>query len=124
MKVLCADDSGIIRRLIRQAVDVLGYEMLEAANGREALEILEKQPTEIQLVLLDWNMPELNGFEVLKTIKTDERYRSIRVMMVTTEGEKHNIIKAIQAGADHYVTKPFTLDDLAVKILECVGEAF
>jgi two-component system chemotaxis response regulator CheY len=123
MKALCADDSRIIRRLIQQALDVLGFDMLEAADGREALDLVEAGHEEIDIVLLDWNMPNVNGFEVLRTLKGDPRYQRIPVMMVTTESERENIVKAIQAGASHYVTKPFTPEDLASRILECLGSA-
>ncbi|HOE91249.1 MAG TPA: response regulator, partial [Candidatus Cloacimonadota bacterium] len=73
------------------------------------------------LIFLDINMPGMNGYDLLKIIKTSDEYKHIPVMMVTTEGERKNVIKAIQAGADNYLTKPFTPEDLSIKILECLG---
>lgn len=120
-KILSVDDSTVIRRIIAGTVEVLGYATLEASDGEEALGILKENHKEIILVLLDWNMPGMNGFELLKKIKADERYSGIPVMMVTTESERENIIRAIQAGAKHYLTKPFTQQDLAARIMECLG---
>lgn len=121
MKILSVDDSSIIRRIINGTIEVLGYEMLEASNGEEALDVLSKNHEEIALILLDWNMPGMNGFELLCKIKEDQTLSRIPVMMVTTESERNNIIKAIKAGAKHYVTKPFTQEDLATRIMECLG---
>ena len=119
MKILSVDDSAIIRRIIRGAVEVLDFEFLEAANGQEALDLLEKES--VNLILLDWNMPVLDGFETLTAIRANKKYQDIPIIMVTTEAEKTNVIRAIQAGAQHYFTKPFTQEDLMTRILECTG---
>lgn len=124
MAILAVDDSRIMRRLISGAIEVLGYEMLEAGNGVEALEVLEKSHEEIDLILLDWNMPEMDGFTALQKIQEDERFKNIPVMMVTTESERENMVKAIQAGAKNYLSKPFTQEDLTSKIAECLGMGF
>lgn len=124
MKVLSVDDSAIIRKIIRGSVDVLGLGFLEAGNGMEALEVLAQQHDEVGLILLDWNMPVLDGISTLKKIKEDDRFRGIPVMMVTTEGEKRNVVEAVKAGAKHYLTKPFTPEDLTSKMLECIGTTF
>lgn len=121
MKVLSVDDSAIIRKIIRNTVEMLGYELLEADNGEEALCLLNDSYQEVQLIILDWNMPVKDGFTTLQEIKQDTRLVSIPVMMLTTESEKNNIIKAIQAGAKHYMTKPFNQEDLITKIMECLG---
>lgn len=121
MKVLSVDDSSIIRKIIQGSADVLGFDFLEAENGAKALEILEAEYNDIQLILLDWNMPVLNGFETLQALKSDTRYQNIPVMMVTTEGEKKNIVEAIKAGAKHYLVKPFTPEDLTARMMECIG---
>jgi len=70
---------------------------------------------------LDWNMPGMNGYECLVALKKHPEFQTIPVMMVTTESEKDNIVKAIQAGAAHYMTKPFTIEELIKKIMECLG---
>jgi len=121
MKVLIVDDSSVIRKIIKATADVLRMETIEAQDGVEALEILEQHYQEINLVLLDWNMPEKSGFEVLVEMKSTEKYQHIPVMMVTTESQKSNIVAAIRAGADNYLTKPFTAPELEAKILECIG---
>lgn len=121
MKILSIDDSAIVRKIIRGAVEVLNYELLEASDGLEGLQVLHNHVEEIVLVLLDWNMPGLNGLEVLEKIKGEDLYSHIPVMMVTTESEKENIVKAIKAGAIHYVVKPFTMEELIKKIMECLG---
>lgn len=121
MKVLSVDDSKIIRKIIRGSVEVLGLEFLEAGDGVEALTILSEHHQDIGLILLDWNMPNLDGISTLRELKKDERFHGIPVMMVTTEGEKSNIVEAIKTGAKHYLIKPFTPEDLTSKMLECIG---
>jgi len=122
MKLLVVDDSSVIRKVIKAAADVLQMETEEAQDGIDALEKLSKIYREIDLILLDWNMPEMNGYDVLVEIKTNEKYKDIPVMMVTTEGQKSSIVAAVRAGADNYLTKPFTVEELESKIIECIGE--
>ncbi len=120
-KILSVDDSGTMRRIIGRAIQVLGHEMLEANNGLEALEILETHP-EIALVILDVNMPGMDGMETLARIKQDPKTMAIPVMMLTTDSDRGRIIQAVQAGASNYLTKPFSQDDLLTKIAACLGE--
>ena len=120
-KVLSVDDSGVMRRIIGRTVDVLGYGFLEAGNGVEALEVLAKNHQDVALVILDVNMPEMDGFEVLGRIKAEPLYQKIPVMMLTTESERSKIIQAIKAGAVNYICKPFTPEDLTVKITDSLG---
>ena len=122
MKILSVDDSAIVRKIIQGAVEVLNYDLLEASDGLEGKKVLEEHHEEIGLILLDWNMPGMNGMELLQVIKGDEQFRHIPVMMVTTESEKENIVRAIKEGAEHYVVKPFTMEELIKKILECLGQ--
>lgn len=121
--LLTVDDSRMIRRIVVQAGEVIGCDTIEAADGESALAILEKEWKNIGLVLLDWNMPGIDGLEVLKELKSDKRFADIPVMMVTTESEKENILKAIFQGADAYLTKPFAVEDLVTKINECLAAA-
>ena len=121
MKILIVDDSSVMRRVIKAAADVLDLEAEEAQDGVEALNILAENFSEIDLVLLDWNMPGKTGFEVLQEIKANEDFKNIPVMMVTTEGHKASIVAAVRAGADNYLAKPFTIDELEAKIVECIG---
>ena len=122
MKLLVVDDSSAIRKIIKAAADVLQMDTEEAQDGIEALEKLSVFFEEIDLVLLDWNMPEMSGYDVLVEIKTNEKYKGIPVMMVTSESQRTSIVTAIRAGADNYLTKPFTIDELQTKIIECLGE--
>jgi len=122
MKLLVVDDSSAIRKIIKAAADMLHMKTVEAEDGIEALEKLAEFFAEIDLVLLDWNMPEMNGYDVLVEIKNTEKYKHIPVMMVTTEGQQSSIVAAVRAGAANYLTKPFTVEDLAAKIVECIGE--
>jgi len=121
MRLLTVDDSRMMRRVISDAAATLGFETLEAKSGEQAMEVLAESRQDIGLVLLDWNMPGMSGFEVLKKMKADEELLHIPVMMVTTEGEPTNIVMAIEAGAVNYLTKPFAQEDLATKILESLG---
>jgi two-component system chemotaxis response regulator CheY len=120
--MLVVDDSSVIRKVIKAAADVLKIDVEEAEDGVEALAKLAECYERVGLVLLDWNMPELNGYDVLVEIKSTEKYKNIPVMMVTTEGQRSSIVAAVRAGADNYLTKPFTTEELESKILECLGE--
>lgn len=122
-KILAVDDSRIIRRIISQAVALLGYDLVEAEDGRQALEVLTTQKSDICLILLDWNMPVLDGFATLEAVKADPTTRHIPVMMVTTESERTNVVRAVKAGASNYLTKPFSQDDLITRIMECLETA-
>lgn len=121
MRMLTVDDSAVVRKIIRVAAEVLEFDIVEAEDGYEALTIVENLKGELDLILLDWNMPRMNGLEVLKTLKKSEEYRRIPVMMVTTESNKENIIEAVKAGVAHYMIKPFTMEEIMKKMLECLG---
>ncbi len=122
MKLLVVDDSQVLRKVVRAVADALEMETEEARDGIEALEKLGEIYGETDLVLLDWNMPEMSGYDVLVEIKKNEKYKDIPVMMVTTQGQRSNIVAAIRAGAANYLTKPFTVTELETKILECLQE--
>jgi two-component system chemotaxis response regulator CheY len=121
-KILTVDDSLMMLRIVSGTIEMLNFEPVKARNGKEALSALEQNGKDVALVLLDWNMPEMNGLETLQAIKADARFTGIPVMMVTTESEKARIVQAIKAGASHYVTKPFSPQDLATRIMECLGQ--
>jgi two-component system, chemotaxis family, chemotaxis protein CheY len=121
MKLLTIDDSRTLRNIIKDIGNKLGYEVLEAEHGIAAFRVLQNSADDIGLILLDWNMPGMNGLEVLKIIKAAEAWKHIPVMMVTTESEKGYIIEAVRHGAIQYVTKPFSPDGMAEKIKESLG---
>ncbi len=119
-KILSVDDSAIARLMIKNGVEAMGYELLEASDGQEGLVVLTKHSLEIALILLDWSMPGMNGLEFLGIVKADTRYRDIPVMVVTTESEKAAIIKAVRLGVVNYLLKPFDQEELKKKITACL----
>ncbi len=119
-KALVVDDSKTIRMIIRRILIELGYEVREAGNGVEALQVLDAERADVKFVLADWNMPEMNGLELVQRIRQDAGLSSLKVIMVTTETEMSQMVSALQAGANEYVMKPFTKDILLEK-LELVG---
>lgn len=122
IKILSVDDSAIIRMMISKGVKLMGYEILEASDGEEGLSVLARENKEIRLILLDWNMPGMNGIEFLKRIKAPgSAYKEIPVIMVTTESEKTSIVQAIQLGVANYILKPFETEELIKKIRLCLG---
>ena len=123
MKVLIIDDSSVARKTIALTVESLGYSCIEAKDGTDGLAALEKDADHIALIMLDWNMPGLSGLEVLVEIRKNPKTQAIPVMMVTTEMERNNMVEAVKAGANHYLTKPFTPEDLSVRVLQCLGVA-
>ena len=117
---LVVDDSKAVRMILARTLKELGYEVREAANGREALEVLAAEKNAVKLALVDWTMPEINGLELLKRIRLNPELSSLRVIMVTTETELDQMAAALEAGANEYVMKPFTKDILLEK-LDLVG---
>jgi two-component system chemotaxis response regulator CheY len=117
---LVVDDSKTIRTIIRRILIGLGYEVLEAENGLAALEIIATEKAAVKLVLADWNMPVMNGLELVKRLRQDPELASLKVVMVTTETEIGQMSSALAAGANEYIMKPFTKDILQEK-LELMG---
>lgn len=119
-KALVVDDSRAMRMILAKTLKELGFEVCEAANGREALEVIEAEQGALTLVLADWNMPEINGLDLLKRLRQNPELSSLVVVMVTTETELDQMVAALEAGANEYVMKPFTREILVEK-LEMVG---
>ena len=115
-KALVVDDSRAVRMILSRTLKEIGYEVFEAANGREALEVIEIEKTGLKLVLTDWNMPEVNGLDLLKQVRQNPQLSSVMMVMVTTETELDQISTALEAGANEYVMKPFTKDILVEKL--------
>ena len=114
MKVLLVDDSGVMRKIISRSLNSLWIdEVIEAADGVEALEVF-KDGEGFDLVLTDWNMPRMNGLELVQAIRAAGH--KLPIMMVTTETEKEQVVKAIQAGVNDYLVKPFDQDMLTMKL--------
>ena len=119
-KALIVDDSRAIRMILSRTLRELGYEVCEAGNGKDALAVIAAENDRIKLVLADWNMPEMNGLELVKQLRQNPALSSTVVVMVTTETEAEHMAAALDAGANEYVMKPFTKEMLAEK-LELVG---
>jgi len=115
MRILVVDDSGTMRHIQRKALGDLGCtDVVEAADGELALKAVGAG--KFDLILLDWNMPNLSGIEALKRLKTHPDHQAIPVIMVTSEADKSHILEAIQAGAANYLLKPYSLDTLKEKL--------
>ena len=115
MKILIVDDFSTMRRIIKNILRQLGFSNVqEADDGTTALEKLQQEPFEF--VILDWNMPKMTGIELLRTIRADSSLKHIRVLMVTAEAQKENVVEAVQAGVNNYIVKPFTADTMKDKI--------
>lgn len=115
MNALIIDDSRAMRRILRQIVEPLGFRVVEAGNGREGLDALAAH-SEVELCLVDWNMPEMNGLEFVQAVRNDESRQALKLVMVTTETEPRQMARALLAGVDEFVMKPFTSDILLDKL--------
>jgi two-component system chemotaxis response regulator CheY len=115
-RALVVDDSRAMRMILSRTLTESGFEVVQAANGREALEIMEREGASIGLVLLDWNMPEITGIEVLEKLRSQSAFNGVRLVMVTTETEIEQMARALEAGADEYVMKPFTREAVEDKL--------
>ena len=116
LKALVVDDSRAIRMILSRILKELNYEVCEAGNGRDALDVLAAEKNAIDLILADWNMPEMNGLELLKCVRASPQLSSMAVVMVTTETELDQMAAALDAGANEYVMKPFTKEILIEKL--------
>jgi two-component system chemotaxis response regulator CheY len=111
------DDSRAMRLILRRIVSGLNFDVVEAGNGREALDRLAELDSVPELALIDWNMPEMNGLEFVTAVRADKKFRGMTLMMVTTESEHGQIVRALAAGAHEYVIKPFTPDAIVDKLV-------
>ena len=116
MRALVVDDSRPIRRIETEILRDLGFETADACNGREALEWLQASATPTDLVLVDWNMPEMNGLELIKAVRSEKRFSGMPILMITTETEPEQMLRALTAGADEYLMKPFQKESLVEKL--------
>lgn len=116
MQAMVIDDSRAMRLILARIVGQLGFDVVQAGNGREALERLAGMATMPEFALVDWNMPEMNGLEFIIAVRKEPKYKSITLMMVTTESEQGQIVRALAAGAHEYVIKPFTPDAIVEKL--------
>jgi two-component system chemotaxis response regulator CheY len=115
-KAMVIDDSRSIRMILGKMLTEMGYEVSQAANGKEALAAVEQETEPLSLVLVDWNMPEMNGLEFIKNFRANARFASVPLLMVTTETEIEQVQNALAAGANEYVMKPFTKEVISDKL--------
>ena len=115
MKVLIVDDFATMRRILKNVLRQVGFtNIIEADDGKAALKELKKE--KFDLILCDWNMPEMPGIDLLRHVRSDDALKSIPFVMVTAEAQKENILEAVKAGVSNYVVKPFTAVTLKEKI--------
>ena len=114
--VLVVDDSRAIRTILSKTLRELGFEVREAANGQEALQVIQAEKSAVKLILLDSNMPEMDGLELLKRLRKNPEFSSLVIVMVSAETEMDHIAEALEAGANEYVMKPFTKDIIIGKL--------
>ncbi len=115
MKALVVDDSRTMRRIVSGTLRDLGFETAEAADGAAALALLESGLS-VDLACIDWNMPEMDGLTLISRLRAGHQFRAITLMMVTTESEQEQIVRALAAGAHEYLIKPFSPDALRDKL--------
>lgn len=115
MKILVVDDFATMRRIIKNILKQLGYQNIdEADDGSVALAKLQKDAYDF--VITDWNMPNVNGLELLRAIRSSDKLKGMPVLMVTAEALKENIVQAVKEGVNNYIVKPFTAETLKEKI--------
>ena len=115
MKALIVDDSRAMRTILKGILKGLGFETFEAGHGKEGLQRLLEQGAP-DLALVDWNMPEMNGLDFIRTVRAERAYDGVRILMVTSEAEAVQVTRALAAGADEYLMKPFSKEVLVAKL--------
>lgn len=112
---LVIDDSRVMRKLLGRLLEQLGFAVREAGDGAEGLQILGNGPLP-QLALVDWNMPNMNGVDMIRAVRARRDYDALRILMVSSETSPDQVAEALQAGADEYLMKPFTAEGLRAKL--------
>jgi two-component system chemotaxis response regulator CheY len=116
MRMLLVDDSVTMRRIQKTQLEALGItDVKEAGNGQEGYDMLV-QSMPVDVVLLDWNMPVMDGFTLLKKLRSEPAFKNVKIVMCTSEAEKQKVLTALQAGANNYIIKPFTPEALKEKL--------
>jgi two-component system, chemotaxis family, chemotaxis protein CheY len=120
MKVMIVDDFATMRRILRNILKQIGFKnIIEADDGKHALKELKKE--KVDLIMCDWNMPEMPGIELLKNVRSDDELKEIPFVMVTAEAQKDNILEAVKSGVSNYVVKPFTAETITEKLNKIFG---
>ncbi|MBW2609247.1 MAG: chemotaxis response regulator CheY [Deltaproteobacteria bacterium] len=120
IRVLVVDDFATMRRILKGVLKQLGFgNIVEADDGAIALQELKKE--KVGLIVSDWNMPNMNGLDLLKEVRGDDNLKDIPFLMVTAEGQKENVVRAVQAGVSNYIVKPFTPETFSAKLEKVFG---
>jgi len=122
MRALIIDDSSSMRSILRQYMREMKYDVVEAGNGKEALQKCE-ETKDFTIALVDWNMPVMNGLDFVRALRARHEFDNVKLMMVTTENDSARITEALSAGANEFMMKPFTYDALEQKIALVVEES-
>lgn len=118
IKILVVDDFPTMRRIVKTLLKQVGFNnFVEAEDGVQGLRMLESEDG-IDMVVSDWNMPNMTGIELLKVVRSKPKYKDLPFLMVTAEAEKENIIEAVKSGVSNYIVKPFTAATLKEKLLK------
>ena len=116
MKILLVDDSTTMRRIQKTQLNALGLtDIIEAGDGNEALTQLSGNMP-IDIIMLDWNMPVMDGITFLRKVRENPAYKSVKIIMCTSESEKSKVVEALKAGANNYIVKPFKPEALKEKL--------
>ena len=115
MRALIVDDSRVMRRILSHILKGCGFDTSEAGNGKEALAKLESEPT-YDLLLLDWVMPEMDGFQLLQLLRADIRFDALNILVITSDTDIDRLKQAMRAGASEYLMKPFTEESVREKL--------
>jgi len=120
MRVLVVDDFATMRRILKNILRQIGFtNIAEADHGKTALNVIKGGG--VDLILCDWNMPEMSGLELLTMMKSDDELKDIPFVMVTAEATKESILEAVNAGVDSYIIKPFTAETIGEKLKKLLG---
>jgi two-component system, chemotaxis family, chemotaxis protein CheY len=123
LRALVVDDSRAMRSILSKILVRLGFEVLQAADGLEAIATLDAASPPVELVLSDWNMQEMDGLRFVKALRANPKFANVVVVMVTTETHMEQMLTALEAGANEYIMKPFTAEMVEDKLrmLQVVG---
>jgi len=117
MKILVVDDFSTMRRIVKNILGQLGFSNItEAEDGKQAWAAIEKEEQPFDLIVSDWNMPNMMGIELLKKVRAEDATKTIPFLMVTAESQKENVMEAVQAGVSNYIVKPFTAETMETKL--------
>ncbi len=123
MNVLVVDDFPTMRRIIENLLKQIGFTSMEqAADGESALKVLRESNKKFGLIISDWNMEPMSGYELLKNVRADEKLKATPFILITAESKTENVIAAKQAGVNNYIVKPFNAETLKGKIAAVLGE--